>query len=201
MNKLLIIIIAILFPVSAYAAPELGAPAPSFTGQDSHGNEINLSDFLGKRVVLEWTNHECPYVLKHYDSENMQKLQKEMKEKDVVWLTIASSAPGNQGFTDPEMANQITSKTGAAPQARILDPSGEIGKLYQAKTTPHMFVIDKDGSLAYMGAIDDTPSANKSDVESAKNYVKNAIDALEKGQPVRPASTQPYGCSVKYSGM
>lgn len=177
----------------------VGKPAPNFTAVDSNGKSHQLSDFKGKVVVLEWTNHECPFVRKHYDSENMQKTQKLATDKGVVWLSVVSSAPGNQGYVDGAKANSLTKERNAAPTAVLLDPDGKLGRLYGARTTPHMFVIAADGTLAYMGAIDSIASSNKADVAKAENYVTKAIEQVLKGEPVTNATTQPYGCTVKYA--
>jgi peroxiredoxin len=177
---------------------QVGAPAPNFAAVDSNGKTHNLSDFKGKTVVLEWTNHECPFVRKHYDTNNMQKLQKTATGQGVVWLSIVSSAPGQQGFVNSAKANELTKSRNASPTAVILDPDGKVGRLYGAKTTPHMFVIAPNGNLAYMGAIDDKPSANKDDVATAQNYVQAALDAIKANRAVAVSTTQPYGCSVKY---
>ncbi len=182
----------------AQAAPEIGKPAPEFTGTDSNGKSHRLSDFKGKIVVLEWTNPECPYVVKHYDSKNMQKLQEEYTGKDVVWLTINSSADGKQGNLTGEAANAYITEKAAKQTAYLLDAKGDIGKAYDAKTTPHMFVINKDGVLAYEGAIDDNDSFKPEDAATANNHVKAAVDALLDGKTVETAQTKPYGCSVKY---
>jgi len=182
----------------AQAAPEVGKPAPAFTGTDSNGKTHNLSDFKGKVVVLEWTNPECPFVVKHYDSKNMQKLQEDATAKDVVWITINSSAEGKQGHQTPETANAYITEKGVKATARILDPKGEIGKAYDAKVTPHMFVIGKDGTLLYDGAIDDNDSADKASIEGAKNYVTAAIAAAMEGKAPEESKTKPYGCGVKY---
>lgn len=191
---------AILFGFAplANAAPVVGEPAPEFTAVDTNGVEHNLSDFRGKNVVLEWSNHECPFVVKHYEPGNMQKLQAAATENGAVWLTIVSSAEGKQGAVSATEANQIMEEVGAKSTARILDPSGEIGKLYDAKTTPHMFVIDKEGTLAYAGAIDSDSSFKQSSIAGATNYVMAALDSLDKGEEIQVASTKPYGCSVKY---
>ena len=186
------------FASNAEAAPVVGEPAPGFTATDTNGVEHNLSDFRGKNVVLEWSNHDCPFVLKHYEPGNMQKLQAAATENDVVWLTIVSSAEGKQGHVSAEEANKIMDEVGAKSTARILDPTGEIGKLYGAKTTPHMFVIDKEGTLVYAGAIDSDSSFKQSSIEGATNYVTEALASLEKGEEIKVASTKPYGCSVKY---
>ena len=188
----------IAFMPQAYAAAEVGQPAPNFTGVDTNGQSHQLSDFKGKTVVLEWSNHECPFVVKHYDSGNMQKLQKEATDNGVVWLTIVSSAEGKQGYTTPEEANKLIEEKGANATARILDASGEIGKMYDAKTTPHMYVIDAEGTLVYAGAIDSDSSFKQEAIEGATNYVTNALNALESGETIEVASTKPYGCGVKY---
>lgn len=183
----------------AQASPvRVGEPAPGFTGIDSNGTSHTLSDFRGRTVVLEWTNHQCPYTVKHYESGNMQALQKEATDNDVVWLSIVSSASGLQGHVTPEQANELTTSRNASPTAVILDPDGKIGTLYTARTTPHMYVIDADGVLQYMGAIDDKPTSNQADIAGAKNYVGDALTSVLANQPVAVASTQPYGCTVKY---
>ena len=182
----------------AMAAPEIGKPAPEFSAKDSNGKDVKLSDFKGKIVVLEWNNPECPYVKKHYDSGNMQKLQASETAKGVEWLSINSSADGKQGHLTNETANKYVADEKASPSAYLLDANGEIGKAYDAKTTPHMFVIDKDGNLAYEGAIDDNDSANKEDAATAKNYVVAAIDAIAAGKAVETSKTKAYGCGVKY---
>lgn len=175
-----------------------GSPAPNFTGVDSNGKKHQLSDFKGKVVVLEWTNHECPFVKKHYETNNMQKIQQQTTGKGAVWLSIVSSAPGQQGHVTAQKANELTKSRKAKPTAVILDADGKIGRFYNARTTPHMYVLGKDGTLQYTGAIDNNPSKNPQDVASAKNYVTAAVDSILKGQPVGTATTQPYGCSVKY---
>lgn len=186
---------------AAPTAPEfatVGELAPDFTLADANGKSHDLSDFRGKPVVLEWHNHDCPFVVKHYASGNMQKLQKEYAAKGVVWLTINSSAPGKQGHVSPEDALRLTADRNAAPAALLLDPSGEVGKRYRAKVTPHMFVIDGSGNLVYDGAIDDKRSTNQADVATAKNYVREALDAVLAGKEVATPRSEPYGCSVKY---
>lgn len=182
----------------AEAAPQIGEPAPDFTAMGADGKSHSLSDYRGKYVVLEWLNHECPYVKKHYDTKNMQGLQMEMTGKDAVWLSINSSAPGKQGHTTPEQANAKSETTGAKPTQVILDPDGTIGRLYDAKTTPHMFVVDPDGELIYRGAIDDQPSFDKASVADAKNYVRQGTAEAMAGDEVSEPATKPYGCSVKY---
>jgi len=181
------------------AAPEVGQPAPAFTLTDSNGQSHNLADFKGKFVVLEWLNHGCPFVKKHYDSNNMQKLQKEYTGKDVVWLSIVSSAPGKQGHMSPAETNQAKEEKGSAATAVLLDEDGTVGQLYGAKVTPELYVINPDGNLIYAGAIDDKKSLDPADVEGAANYVKRALDEALAGQPVSTPKTEPYGCSVKYN--
>ncbi len=188
----------VTFMPAAQAATEIGASAPDFTGTDSHGKTHKLSDFKGKTVVLEWTNPSCPYVEKHYEPKNMQGLQEKYTGEDVVWLTINSSADGKQGNLTPEEANTLIEEEGVKSTAYILDPEGTIGKLYDAKTTPHMFVIDKEGTLVYAGAIDSDDSFKSETIDGATNYVAAALDALAQGAEVEIASTKPYGCSVKY---
>jgi peroxiredoxin len=185
--------------LSAYAA-RVGSPAPSFTGTDTHGQTHNLSDYRGKFVVLEWTNRDCPYTQKQYDSGNMQALQKQWTAKGVVWLTILSSAPGQQGYMTEAEENAWIAKVHAAPTAALLDSSGSIGHEYEAKTTPHMFIIDPAGKLIYEGAIDDHPTTDVADVPASKNYVSAALDQAMSGKPVAITYTRPYGCSVKYAG-
>ncbi len=181
------------------AEVKVGQPAPNFTAVDSNGKSHQLSDFKGKVVVLEWTNHQCPFVRKHYETGNMQKTQKQATDKGVIWLSIVSSAPGNQGHVDGKQANTLTTERKASPTAVLLDSDGKVGRLYNARTTPHMFVIAADGTLAYMGAIDSIASSDKADVAKADNYVNAALDQVLKGQPVTNATTQPYGCTVKYA--
>ena len=187
-------------PASGATAPVVGQAAPDFTATDIEGKPVKLADLKGKIVVLEWNNPECPFVLKHYETKNMQKLQAEVTAKpDVVWVTINSSAEGQQGSLDDAKAKEYVAKSEAKPSHYVLDPKGDIGHLYQAKTTPHMFVIGKDGILAYAGAIDDNPTPRHETVETAKNYVRAAVEALEAGKKVEVATSQPYGCGVKYS--
>ena len=172
--------------------------APDFTLKDTNGTSHSLSDFRGKYVVLEWINHDCPFIKKHYKSGNMQQLQKTYKGKGVVWLSINSSAPGKQGNYSSAEWNKLSAKKGAQPTAVLLDPSGKVGRLYGAKTTPHMFIINPEGQLIYNGAIDDIRSADPADVPRANNYVKQVLDEVMGGQSASVSSTQPYGCSVKY---
>lgn len=180
------------------ATTGVGAPAPDFTALDSNGKTVNLSDYKGKTVVLEWTNNQCPYVRKLYDTNTMQDLQREATAKGVAWLTVLSSAKGKQGYVDGEGANKIIAEENSAPTAYLLDADGALGRLYGAQTSPHMFVIDQNGMLVYAGGIDDQPSVNHSTVKSANNYVKAALTDLEAGQPVKIATSKPYGCGIKY---
>jgi hypothetical protein len=180
------------------APVRLGAPPPAFVARDIAGKTVRLGDFAGKTIVLEWTNDGCPFVGKHYNSGNMQALQRRHTEAGGVWLTIASSAPGEEGYVTPDQARADLARWGAAPSDFLLDPDGVVGHLYDARATPHMVVIDRAGRLAYIGAIDDTPSTDPRDVKTAKNYVAAALDELAAGKPVTIAATRAYGCSVKY---
>ncbi len=182
----------------ASAALQVGQPAPIFTGVDTAGKTHALSDFLGKVVVLEWTNHDCPYVRKHYDAGNMQAQQREATEDGVVWLSVISSSPGKQGHVSPAKADELTASRDAAPTAVLIDESGDIGRAYSARTTPHMYIIDAEGKLAYMGGIDSIPSARASDIEKATQYVPAALAQVMAGKAADPSITRPYGCSVKY---
>ena len=179
-------------------AAEINAQAPTFSLQNSQGESVSLAEFAGKHVVLEWTNHECPYVKKHYGADNMQALQRNYTEDDVVWLTIISSAPGKQGYVDAAQANALTAARNAAPTHVLFDPDGTVGKQYKAKTTPHMYIVNPEGQLKYAGAIDSIKSANPADIPKATNYVSAGMTALNKGNNPDPALTAPYGCSIKY---
>jgi len=179
-------------------AVKVGDPAPDFQGTDSQGRTEQLSSYKGKYVVLEWHNNGCPFTQKHYESGNMQNLQKEWTAKGVVWFTIISSAPGKQGYVTAEQENAYLAKVHAAPTAAILDPKGNIGHLYGAKTTPQLVIIDPAGKLVYDGAIDDKPSTDPSDIPGSRNYVNLALTELMGGKPVSVPVSQPYGCSVKY---
>ena len=173
-------------------------PAPEFTLADVQGETHKLSDFKGKIVVLEWTNYDCPFVKKHYGSGNMQKLQEKYTAKNVVWLSICSSAPGKQGHFTPDTWGKKIAERKAQATAVLLDADGKVGRAYGARTTPHMFIVAADGTLAYKGAIDDKPSWNPATLKDAKNYVVAALDALLAGESVAVDETKPYGCSVKY---
>lgn len=191
----------ITLPSSASASVQPGTPAPVFTdATTSTGETISLSDFAGKTVVLEWTNDGCPFVKKHYAEpvRNMQALQDRAASEDLVWISVISSAPGKQGYVSGAQAEAINAGRSAVPAYTILDPEGDIGRAYSAKTTPHMYIIDGNGMLTYNGAIDSVRSAKVEDIEGATNYVSAALDAMAEGAPIVEASTTPYGCSVKY---
>ena len=180
-------------------AARVGEPAPDFTATDTNGQVHKLSEYQGKFVVLEWTNRGCPYTQKHYNSGNMQRLQREWTSRGVVWLTVISSAPGKQGYVTASEENAYLKQANAAPTAVLLDPAGTLGHLYDAKTTPHIFIINPKGALIYNGAIDDRPTTDLADVNGAKNYVSIALDEATSGKPVSNPTSRPYGCSVKYA--
>ncbi len=189
----------IVVPRPAWSSAKVGEPAPAFSALATTGKPVALADQRGKLVVLEWTNHDCPYVRKHYDTANMQGLQREATGHGVVWLTIISSSPGSQGHVTAAQADELTTSRKAVPTAVLLDPTGAVGKMYGATNTPHMYVIDKAGMLVYAGAIDDRPTTRRADVTGASNYVRAALDAVAAGQPVKTPVTRAYGCTVKYS--
>ena len=192
-------LLAGLLVVSADAqSVRVGAPAPGFTATDSRGQTETLSQYRGKYVVLEWHNQGCPFTKKHYVSGNMQALQKEWTAKGVVWFTVISSAPGQQGYVTSSQENAYLDQVHASPTAVLMDPDGKLGRLYSAKTTPDMYVINSDGKLVYEGAIDNRPTPDPSDIPGATNYVREALDASLAGKTVTVANTRPYGCSVKY---
>lgn len=200
MLRSLLVCLSLFVALPAYAAPSIGQSAPDFTATGAlSGKSVTLSSYKGQIVVLEWTNPDCPFVRKHYGSNNMQTLEQYARDKNVVWLSINSGAAGREGSMDAAQAKAKTTETHAVVSDYILDADGKIGNLYGAKTTPHMFVIDKNGMLVYMGAIDDKPTANPADIASAHNYVRDAIDSTIAGKPVEVSSTQSYGCSVKYA--
>ena len=181
------------------AQARIGAPAPNFTLTDSNGKAISLADFKGKTVVLEWTNHECPYVRKHYGGNNMQALQKKWTGQGIVWLTLISSQPGAQGFVHGLEANKLTEERGAAPTAVLLDPRGGVGRSYGAQVTPHMYIVTGDGTLVYMGGIDDKPTTRLEDLKTAKNFVDAALSEVVEGKVVSIKTSRAYGCTIKYS--
>lgn len=186
-------------PRLALAAPAIGRPAPDFTATDTKGARVSLADLRGKVVVLEWTNHDCPFVRKHYNAGNMQDLQRLAASQGFTWISIISSAPGKQGHVSAEEANRLSETRNATPAHVILDPEGRIGRAYEARTTPQMFVIGTDGALLYMGGIDSIASSRQADIENAVPYVRNAIEAIAAGRPVPEAVTRPYGCAVHYA--
>jgi peroxiredoxin len=183
---------------AAEAALAPGAGAPDFTLTDIQGKEHSLSGYKGKYVILEWTNYDCPFVKKHYGAGNMQALQKKAAADGAVWLSVCSSAPGKQGHFSLDEWKERSSAQKAAAAAILLDPDGKVGRLYDAKTTPHLFLISPEGVLLYMGGIDDKPSADPADIPGATNYLTQALEQAKAGKPVEPAATKPYGCSVKY---
>lgn len=192
-------LIALLsFAPLSQASVNNGDTAPDFSLPGSDGKVYQLSDFRGKTVILEWTNHDCPYVRKHYGSGNMQSLQKKTAADDMIWLSVISSRPGSQGYVTADEANRLTASRDAHPTSVLLDPDGAVGRLYGARTTPHMYIIAADGELVYQGAIDDKPSSRKSSLDGAKNYVLAALQDMAAGKPIQTAQTSAYGCSVKY---
>ena len=188
---------AVLAP-AALAAPVVGQPAPAFSVRDADGKTRSLSEFKGRTVVLEWVNEGCPYVQKHYKAGNMQATQAKAAADGAVWLTVASSAPGKQGHVDGAGAKRFVAAQKAKPTAFLLDPAGQVGRAYDAKTTPHMYVVDGAGKLAYMGGIDDKATSDVADVAGAKNHVLAALADVKAGRAVATPVTRPYGCSVKY---
>ena len=200
MKTILAAALGVTLLASAQAAPPRpGEPAPDFTARTASGETVRLSDFAGEKVVLEWTNADCPFVQKHYGSGNMQALQNRVTADGTVWLSVVSSAPGKQGHVTGAQAQTLTADRKAAPTHVVLDASGEVGRLYGAKTTPHMYVVDEEGTLRYAGAIDTIRSTDKADVARADNYVTAAMRALREGRAVAVPQSQPYGCSVKYA--
>ncbi len=190
---------ALALSATAMAAPQVGQPAPDFTVVDTAGVEHSLSDFAGTKVILEWTNHECPFVVKHYGSDNMQNQQRMARdEHDAVWLSVISSKPGAQGHVSPEAADELTANRNAYPTAVLLDESGDMGRAYDARVTPHMYIIDEDGVLQYMGGIDSNPSSNPADIPDATQYVVAALTEMADGTAITNTVTRPYGCTIKY---
>lgn len=183
---------------SGFAKTKIDQPAPVFKLTDADGKEHSLTDFKGKWVVLEWVNFGCPFVRKHYGSGNMQSLQKAYTAKGIVWLTICSSAPGNEGYFEGDELKEKIKSTNAVPTAYLVDAEGKVGRMYEARTTPHMFIVNPEGKLAYAGGIDNIASTDKDDIKEATNYVKEALDAALAGKPIAVKSSKSYGCSVKY---
>jgi opacity protein-like surface antigen len=199
MKQMLIAFTALaVIAAPASAAPVVGQPAPNFKLADANGKPVSLSDFRGKTVVLEWNNPECPFVKKHYNSGNMQKAQAAAAKDGVVWLSINSGAPGKQGHVNGAQAKAHLGQSNSRPTAYLLDPNGVVGKLYDAKTTPHMYIVNKAGTLVYAGGIDDKPTPNPADINGARNHVLAALSELKAGKPVSVATSRPYGCAVKY---
>jgi len=197
--QFVLFIFALAIATTVGAEPVVDQPAPVFSGAAADGTTIKLDDLRGKTVVLEWTNHECPFVVKHYESGNIPDLQKDAVAKGVVWLQVITSAPGKEGNVNGETARKLNEHRGATPTNTVLDQDGAIGKLYGATNTPQFFIIDPKGVLVYKGGIDSIPSADQSDIAKAENYVKAALADLDAGRKVAKASTKPYGCSVKYA--
>jgi peroxiredoxin len=196
----LIAIAALLIAPILMSAPRIGELAPDFTATASNGKTYRLSELRGKFVVLEWHNNGCPYTRKHSESGNMQRLQKEWTARGVEWFTVISSAPGTQGYMTSDQENAYITKMGAAPTAALLDPNGDLGHLYDAKTTPHMIIINPQGLVIYDGAIDDHATSDASDIPGSKNYVSMALSDAMSGKPVSVSTSKPYGCTVKYAG-
>ncbi len=188
---------ALALPAQARALNN--APAPDFSAKDASGKLRSLAQFRGQTLVLEWTNHDCPFVRKHYGSGSMQALQREAAEAGVAWLSVISSGPGQQGYVTGAQAQALTTQRKAAPSTVLLDPTGAMGRAYGAKTTPHMFIINAQGILVYQGGIDDQPTTNPADLAKAKNYVRAALADVAAGRDVAIATSTPYGCSVKYA--
>jgi len=196
----MIVAAALLCALPVARAARVGEHAPDFSVTDTNGKVEKLSDYAGKFVVLEWSNRGCPYTQKHYNSGNMQRLQQEWTQKGVIWLTVISSAPGKQGYVTAADENSWLKQINAAPTAVLLDPTGTLGHLYDAKTTPQLFVISPQGTLVYDGAIDDKPTTDRADIGRAKNYLSLALEEAMAGKAVSTPTSRPYGCSVKYPG-
>jgi len=190
--------ITMIFSAFAMAAPEVGKPAPAFTLKDTTGTSHSLADFKGKFIVLEWVNHGCPFVAKFYNPGKMQEWQGTYTTKDVIWLSICSSAPGRQGHMSPGDWNAQIKSSGTKATAVLLDEDGTVGRAYAARTTPHMYIINPEGNLIYAGAIDSERSIDSDDIAEATNYVAQTLDEAMAGKPVSTPVTQAYGCSVKY---
>jgi peroxiredoxin len=200
MWKLAAVSLLSLAAAGVQAAAVIGQPAPDFSVSNATGSTVTLSSFKGKTVVLEWTNHLCPFVQKHYDnSGNIPALQQAASADGVIWLQLISSAPGKQGHVDGATALQLNRDRKAVPTEVLLDESGQVGKLYEAQTTPHLYVVNADGVLVYKGGIDSIKSSKAEDIAKAQPYLKDALAAVKAGQPVKNAATAPYGCSIKYA--
>ncbi|MDB6062226.1 MAG: alkyl hydroperoxide reductase [Verrucomicrobiaceae bacterium] len=188
----------VMSSLAVFATANVDQPAPAFSATGADGKTVSLDSYRGKTVVLEWTNADCPFVKKHYESGNIPKLQQEATAKGVVWLQVISSAPGKQGYVEGPAAIQLNKYRNAQPTATVLDADGKIGKLYGAQTTPHIFIVNAQGQLVYKGGIDSIPSADKADIAKADNYVVAALGDIAAGRKIANSSTKPYGCSVKY---
>ncbi|HSP42088.1 MAG TPA: thioredoxin family protein [Luteolibacter sp.] len=198
MKNILIPTIAGAFALITAHAAEIGQAAPDFSVKNVKGETVSLADFKDKVVVIEWINYGCPFVKKHYDSGNMPALQEKYTAKDVVWLTVNSAAEGKQGYHAPAEMAEIATKHGNKASHFLMDTDGKMGKAYDAKVTPHMYIIHKDGKLVYNGAIDSNPSAKTEDVATADKWFADALDAVLAGKEVSNAKNKPYGCGVKY---
>ncbi len=194
---MLLFAMALVHPAIGLAAPVIGAPAPDFVARTASGKTIRLSDFRGHVVVLEWTSDACPFVRKYYRTGAMQRLQSRLVDAGVVWLSVLSDAPGAPGYADAETAQRIATRKASYASDILLDPQGDVARLYDARSTPHMVLIDDEGRLRYWGAIDDQPSARMASVAVAHNYLAAAYDALRAGKPIRQPKTRPYGCAIK----
>jgi hypothetical protein len=198
-SRALFALFVLIMATAAVAEPAVDQPAPEFSGKTADGKTLPLHALRGKTVVLEWTNHECPFVKKHYESGNIPQLQKDAIARGIVWLQVISSAPGKEGYVEGSTALKLNAERGATPTNTLLDPEGTIGRLYGAQTSPHIFIIDPQGTLVYKGGIDSIPSADKADIAKAENYVRTALGELAAGKKIAKPSTRPYGCTVKYA--
>ena len=199
MKRLLVPLLISFVTGATFASATVGQPAPAFTALDTAGKPVSLADFKGRHVVLEWTNPGCPFVVKHYGSANMQATQKGATEKGVVWLAVNSTEPDHGDYLKPAALADWMKKHQAAATATLMDEQGTIGRAYGARTTPHMYVINPQGTLVYAGAIDSKPTANPADIKTAINYVNQALAESLAGKPVSTAATRAYGCTIKYS--
>jgi peroxiredoxin len=198
LRRTLLAAAALPFAPAVFAAPSTGQPAPDFTLKDATGKPVKLSDFRGKYVVLEWTNPGCPYVRKHYNSGNMPGTQQEATAKGVVWLSINSTEKSSFDYLEPAKLVAWQNERKAKPTAMLMDEEGTVGKLYGARTTPHMYIVDPQGKLAYAGGIDSIASSDADDIKKAVNYVKQGLNEALAGKPISNATTRAYGCSIKY---
>ncbi len=197
--RIVVVLIGVfLLAPKGYALDMVGNNPPLFEALDINSNRIDIKELVGKNIVLEWTNHECPYVKKHYRSGNMQRLQRKLTEAGVVWISVISSAEGEQGYVSASVANEIATRQASYASHIVLDPSGEIGRRFGAKTTPQIVLIDEKGVVRYFGAIDDKPSTRVASLKGAKNYLLAAWEDIQAGREVKTPVTKPYGCAVKY---